>query len=279
VRLPLRAWSRGARAIAAALHALSRASLPALALAAYVHPERLELESLGPSLALLAALPAAAAWLLGHLAGVELELRSGELVIHGRGARTEVPLASIAAVEPWRLPLPSAGLALRLRSGRRLAPGLGVADPAPLLDTLAAAGVASAAGAAVHPALVHARARAADRGGAARRPLIKWLLFPLLPTAVFFRAHQHIAYGGTFGQYYLEGLAPYLQTLAFYWATLIAYLVLYTGVWRALAEATAFAAAIAAPSRAARVRRVVERVCLAAYYAGVPALTALRFLA
>ena len=94
-----------------------------------------------------------------------------------------------------------------------------------------------------------------------------------------FNAHQHIAYGGSLGQYHLEGLSAYLSTFLFYWVTLVLYLILYAAVWRALCEGAAWLAAVAAPSRAARVRRAVESVALAAYYAGVPALVAWRFLA
>ena len=105
----------------------------------------------------------------------------------------------------------------------------------------------------------------------------KFPLFALLPTAVLFNAHQHIAYGGLLGQYYLHGLRAYLLTFAVYWVTVAIYLVLYASTWRALGEAAALLAAWTAPSRAARVRRGVEVGCRVLYYGGVPVLLALRF--
>jgi hypothetical protein len=99
----------------------------------------------------------------------------------------------------------------------------------------------------------------------------------LLPTLILFNAHQFIAYGGTFGQYYLEGIGPYLTSFAEHWVTLVIYLVLYAAVWRGIAEALAMAAAFVGPPQAIATRRIVEIVCRIAYYGGVPLLVALRF--
>jgi len=95
---------------------------------------------------------------------------------------------------------------------------------------------------------------------------------------VLFNAHQHIAYGGLLGEYYLLGLGSYLRTFAVHWLTLTIYLVLYASVWRGLAEGMALLAACVAPARAAAVRRAAEIVCQVAYYGGVPVLLLLRFL-
>jgi apolipoprotein N-acyltransferase len=279
--LPLRAWPRAARALAGALVAVSRASLPVVAVAAFaqLRPELLEPPVLIPVLGVFALLPAAAALALAARFASSVEITGSDLVIRGRTRRVEVPLARIARVEPWRVPLPGVGFGLRLASGRRLLVGLEGRDPAPVLAALAAAGVPAAGDAVRRPAFAFAHARASDSGGRLRTRLFKFGIFSLAPTAVMFNAHQHIAYGGSLGQYYLEGLRPYLATFGFYWVTIVLYLLLYAGLWRALAEAAAFLAALAAPSRAARVRRAVERIALAAYYAGVPALVAARFLA
>ncbi len=275
-----RAWPRAARSLTAALVTVSRASLPAVAVAALTRrSDLLEPAALVPALGALALLPATAARALAYWFGAQVELAGADLVIRRRTQRLEVPLASIARVEPWRVPLPGTGCGLRLASGRRLGVGVESRDPSPLLDALAAAGVVSARAAAGHPALVFARARSGDPGGRWRRPFWKYGLFSLAPTAVMFNAHQHIAYGGSLGQFYLEGLRPYLATFGFYWGTIALYLLLYASVWRMLAESAAWLAAHASPSRAATVRRVVEKGALAAYYAGVPALVAARFLA
>jgi len=279
--LAVRAWPPAARALAGALVAVSRASLPVVGAAAFsqLRPELLEPPVLIPVLGVFALLPAVAARGLAAGFAATVGIEGADLVIRRRGQLVEVPLASVAAVRPWRVPLPGVGLDLQLASGRRLFVGIESRDPSRVLDALAAAGLAPARAAQPHAALVFARARAAHPGGRWRRPLRKLGLFSLAPTAVMFNAHQHIAYGGSLGQYYLEGLGPYLQTFAFYWVTVGLYLVLYAGLWRALAEGVAWLAALAAPSRAARVRRAVETGALAAYYAGVPALVAWRFLA
>jgi apolipoprotein N-acyltransferase len=105
----------------------------------------------------------------------------------------------------------------------------------------------------------------------------KFPLFALLPTAPLFNVHQHIAYGGTLGQYHLLGGRAFAADLALHWATVSICLVLWASVWRGLAEAAALAAAHVAPARAARVRRAVESACWWLYYAGVPLLLLLRF--
>jgi hypothetical protein len=53
--------------------------------------------------------------------------------------------------------------------------------------------------------------------------------------------------------------------------------VLWASVWRGPAEGASLLAAYVAPAQAARVRRAAEVACRVLYYAGVPALLALRF--
>ena len=102
-------------------------------------------------------------------------------------------------------------------------------------------------------------------------------LFALLPTAPLFNVHQHIAYGGLLGQYYMLGLRPYLETFALYWATVTVYLVLWASLWRGPAELACWIAAAVAPSRAATVRRRAEWIVRVLYYGGVPVLLGWRF--
>jgi hypothetical protein len=276
----VRAWPPAARALAGALVLVSRASLPGVGALAFsqLRPELLEPPVLIPVLGAFALLPAGLARALAAWFAASVETAGSDLVIRRRTQQIEVPLVRVADIEPWRVPLPGVGFGLRLASGKRLFVGIESRDPSPVLHALAAAGVGAARAAEAHPALRFARARAADRGGRWRRPLWKFGIFSLAPTAVMFNAHQHISYGGSLGQYYLEGLGAYLSTFAFYQVTLVLYLILYASLWRALCEATAWLAALAAPSLASRVRRAVESVALAAYYAGVPALVAMRFL-
>jgi apolipoprotein N-acyltransferase len=279
-RASLRAWSPATRWPAALALATSRASLPVIGVAAVtVAPALLEPPVLAPLLALVALAPGLTAWALRRAAEARADVVGGELHVARRGSRVEAPLGSIATLAPWRVPLPGVGFDVRLRSGRRLPVAIESRDPGALLERLTGAGVAAAGAAARHPALVFARARSQAPGGWLRHPLLKFVVFSLLPTAVLFRAHQHIAYGASFGQVYLEGLRPFLVNLAFYWAVVSAYVLLWASAWRALAEAAAWLAACIAPSHAARVRRFGEWTCLAAVYAGVPALLAARFLA
>ena len=268
------------RCVAGGLVAASRASLPVLALVVAARlDEPLPLPTLLVAVTAFSALPALAAWLLERAFAASVELRERALHVRGRSLRLEVPCASIERAEPWRLPLPGPGVSLRLRSGALLHPGLEAPDLAPLLGALAeAGGVEAARDALREPVVVYAHAKQQHARGLSRHPLFKFPGFALLPTAVLFNAHQHIAYGGTLGQYYQLGLRAYVATLAVYWTTVAIYLVLYAAVWRGAAEGAALLAAWIVPAQAMRVRRAVEMVCTAAFYGGVPLLVLIRFL-
>jgi len=269
------------RIAAAVLVAVSRAALPVL-LALLVfsrNPPILPLMLLR-AFTILVVTPALAAWILERAFATRLEIDGEMLALDLYGRRVEVPTTAVARVRPWLVPLPGSGVSLRLTSGRRLRYGLRLADPRRLLTVLAGAGGnTDAAHAALrHPSVVYAHAKHA---GATRRwwhPVAEYPVFALLPTLPLFRVHQWIAYGGTWGEWYLLGPASYLQTFALYWTTLTVYLMLYAGLLRGIAEGVALAAAWAAPSRAARVRRAVERGYRVLYYGGVPVFVIMRFL-
>ncbi|MFN8543786.1 MAG: hypothetical protein U0807_06230 [Candidatus Binatia bacterium] len=218
------------------------------------------------------ALPIGLAWLVERVQAADVTLHGRDLIVTRRDLRLEIPLDAIAAVVPWTLPIPRPGLALRLASGRRLPYGLASADPLPLLSALAARTAMS------HPTVLWAHAKASVGRRRWYQALGRYGLFALLPAGVLFYTHQHIAYGGTFGEWYLLGPASWLRTLAVFWTTLAIYLLLYATVWRGLAEVVTLLAAHAAPSRVARVRRAVETVCQVGYYAGVPILLGLRYV-
>lgn len=223
------------------------------------------------------ALPAAAARLVRMALAGEAACEAAGLRVQRPGRALELPCQEIARASAWLVPLPGPGVALRMRSGARVQ--LALRDPTPLLRALAAGGVAGAEAAALRATSVWAAARAGHRRHLAERPLFKFALFALLPAGVLFYTHQHIAYGGLLGEYHLLGAKAWLRTLAGYWGGTAVYLVLLAGVLRAPAEALAWLAAHVSPPAAPGVRRAVEASCQLAYYAGVPALLALRYLA
>src|SRR5262249_45453138 len=149
----------------------------------------------------------------------------------------------IAAVEPWSLPVPGPGAALRLRSGERWRHELALPDPAGLARALSAAGGAAIATETPSRAGRYAQARTAPNRQRLAHPLLKFGLFPLLLAIPAFRLHQHIAYGGTFGEYLTFGLRAYLTTFALWWAAWAIAVVLCAAAVRAVIEAGTFAGA------------------------------------
>jgi hypothetical protein len=272
------AYTPAWRLAAAGLVAVSRGSLLGIFLWLVFAPDTVPLFPLLRPVILFWALPGAAAALVRWACVAQVSGREDTLLLCARDRTIEVPYASIARVVPWRVPLPGPGLSLRLRSGRRVTHGIEVADPAAVLAAPAAAGAPWARDALAHPAIAWARARAAARRERWYHRVGKFAGFALLPAAVVFNAHQHIAFGGTFGQYYLEGPSAYARTFAIYWAYAATYLLLWAAVWRAAAEGIAGLAAAVAPSHTARVRRAVEIGCRLAYYVGVPVIVAVPFL-
>jgi len=269
----VRAWPAWGRASAALLVATSRV-VPACVTVAWAVGANFSPRLAFAALIALGLLPALAALLLDRAFSAEVDVVDGELRITRDRQRIDVPIASLVAVLPWRIPLPGAGASLLLRSGNRFPVALEPALP-PLLSTLAAAGVEAPA----HPNLAYGAARQGISPRRWRHPLVMFGLFGLAPTAVLFRAHQIIAFGGLLGQYYLEGLRPYLETLVEYWGTTLLYLMLFACTVRVFGEVIGFAATWIAPGRAQSIRAAAEGFCTVAYYAGVPALLAIRFLA
>ena len=268
------------RITASVLLAISRGSLPLLLVLVLVSRDPpITPLMLVRALTILAVTPGLAAWLIERAFAVTLQLEGGELTLHHREQRVEIPCAAIARVHLWTIPLPGSGLWLHLRSGRRFRYGLQLDDPTILITALAAAGAPERLREALrHPAAAYAHAKHSGRARRWYHVLAKFPGFALVPTLPLFRVHQYIAYGGAFGQYYLLGLKAYLATFALYWGTLTIYLILYAALWRGVAEGVALAAAWVAPARAARVRRAVEMAHRVVYYGGVPALVIVRFL-
>jgi hypothetical protein len=264
-----------------ALQAL--AALNVLYVAAHIVFDVIEGTQTAPPLAvalgltLFSGAPLALAALVRRLSRATIDIKKPLALLTLRSERYEIPLASIDAARPFWLPLPSPGVALVMRSGRRFRYRLLLTDPSKLLEALADA-LPSARPALNHPAVAFARARAE----LTRRRPIFWILkfgvIPLVIAIILFRLHQYIVYGGPFGQYRLLGLAAYLKTFAITWAGTAGGLVVYAGIWRLAAEALALPLTLALPSRARAIRRSAEALCQVAYFGIAPAYVALRLL-
>ncbi len=267
---PLRAyaWSPAVRVLAGVLHAVSRVSLPAIAVGLATTSGVVILPTIARLLGILVAVPALAVHLLRRTAAASVTFADDALVVARRDARIDVPYASIAAVVPWRIALPGPGVSLRLRSGRILRPGLEMRDPTPLVDALARRTGVPTVAADARILWAHARASRPRRWWS--HPLVKFPGFALLPTALVFNLHQHIAYGGFWGQWYLESPWHWTRTLLVYWGLWTSYVLLYASVVRTVGEAAAAVGTAAAPARANGIRRVVEAACGLAYYVGLP---------
>jgi apolipoprotein N-acyltransferase len=213
--------------------------------------------------------PGIGLWLLERAFAVTLRLESGVLVLQRHTQRIEIPCEAIERATPWAVPLPAGGLWLDLKSGRRFRYGLQVADPTAFINALADAGASQLVReASTHPAAVYAQSRSRLSPRWYHR-FLKFVVFALVPALPLFRLHQWIAYGGTFGEYYMYGLKAYLLAFAIYWATSSVYLVLYAAALRAVAEPLVWVAAHVAPRRTPRVRRTVEMANRLLYYGGV----------
>jgi len=230
--------------------------------------------------AVLFLAPEAAAWCVLLAFGARAAIENGALVLSRGKRRLGLSVADIGAVEPWRVPLPGAGVWLRLSSGERWRYGLGHADPAAFTQALAAAGaVLARENTPPARATLYSRSRQAVRRGRLDRPLARFVVFPFLLALPAFRLHQHIAYGSAFGEYYTFGLAAYLRTFALWWAAWAIGVVLCAAVLRATIEAGTLVAVLVRPGQAIDVRRALESLGLAAFYLGIPAWLLLRILA
>lgn len=272
-----------ARAAVGGLRALSRGSLLALGAAIVLGDGTLQTQTLAQLrwFATLVLAPEAAAWLLRRAFAAHATLEGDTLVLRRGEHRLALPLGDIAAVEPWRLPLPEPGVWLRMASGRRWGYGLGGADPVALAVAIRAAG-GTGSPEVLWPAsrvALYEHARLAIARTRLDHPLAKFALLPLLLAIPAFRLHQHIAYGSAFGQVYSAGLKAYLATFALWWAAWAIGVVLCAAALRAAVEAGAVGAVLLRPQQSVQARRWLERVALLMLYVGVPAWLLMRVLA
>ncbi|HEU4428299.1 MAG TPA: hypothetical protein VFT98_06065 [Myxococcota bacterium] len=266
------------RALAALLRGWSRlALLLLLVVLVRANDPPLTPRSLAEALALFALAPELAARCLLRAYAARAQVDAGVLTIARSDRVARVPIASIAAVAAPRVPLPLPSLTLALRSGAPFEMRLALADPSALLRALRDAGCSAAAGGLARVPVRYAAARA-DFG----RPWwLRWpariAAFALLPGAVAFSAHQHIAFGALLGEYYLMGLRAWLSSALAHYGTAALYLVLWSAAWRSACELISYLAAHS-PRAATAARALAEHATSAIYYGSVPALLALRFL-
>lgn len=275
------AWPAAWRAAAGCLKVIARGSLLAT-LAMFLfsdNPPTNPLRQLRLFGALFLA-PELAAWCIARAFTGRAQVKNSTLVISLQDRLIEVPFEAIAAIQPWSLPIPGAGLWIKLRSGRRLERGLGLADPVAFTRRLIDAGAAPSLRSGLEtPMVVYVAARLANPPMWLDHPLLKFVLFPLVPTLPVFRMHQYITYGGTFGEYYTFGLQAYLLGLLLWWVSWALGLLLVAAAARAIIEIGTLGAAFVAPSYAAGLRRSLEIVVRLIYYLGIPVWMALRLLA
>jgi hypothetical protein len=208
--------------------------------------------------------------LIRWLSAATFSVEPSQFVLERRGDRFELPVTSVESARVWRLPLPGAGVSLRMKSGRGFQYALQVADPLPVLEAMGTE--------ANHPLTAFAHARATVNRRRWYHLALKFVLFPLVPAVIMFQLNQRITYGGPFAQYQMYGLGPYLRSFFTYWVYFTALLVLFASLWRVLSELVAFAGAWLSPRRARGVRRFVEVANAVLYYGGFCSLVAWKFL-
>ncbi|MBD8527816.1 apolipoprotein N-acyltransferase [Pseudomarimonas arenosa] len=198
------------------------------------------------------------------------------LIIEQRGRRIELDLDQLQALQRWCLPLPAPGLSLQFRSGRRWAFALMPADPPQLLACLVAQGVRDATASAWSATLSDWRSKARRRW--LDSAWLKFALFPLLPALPAFRLHQHITYGGAFGEYYTYGLQAWLLGLLIWWASWSLGLMLFAAALRTAIETLCWVLFAIHRTQVATARFALEWLGRGMFYLGVPIWFAWRVL-
>lgn len=265
--------SPAVRAATALLRGLSRTSLLAMAALALWGDAGLMSQPL-TQLRLFAALcllPEASAWLLLRACRAQLQITADGLCLRRGTHDLRLAPTEIAAVQPWRLPLPGPGATIQRTDGTTwphglagcnawalaLALGRPLQTPAPsrLATYLRSLGAAPASG---------WRATLA-------RPAVKFLVLPLLLALPAFRLHQQIAYGSPLGEWTTFGPQAYAMAFGLWWAAWTVGVSLCAAAVRALIEAGVMAGALLRPARVGALRPGLEALGLALLYGGLPA--------
>lgn len=259
------AWRPGLRAAAVALQLVAAGNLCLLAPALLLSEP--PLGAVVRRIFLFSGLPALALLVLRALAAAGARVDGDKLVLTfaASGAAIELPVASIARLRRFRVPLPDHGFHLELQSGRfELA--LSAPDPSPLAARLEGDGSPGARGGAVGDPGI-------DFSDAAAKVRLRWLHHPLLKFGlgggpllfVLFRLHQVITYGGLLGEWQQFGARRWLQTLAGVCLYVLARLLSWAAVLRALVEVLAL-------WRSSAWRVALEIAAAAAFYGAAAAV-------
>ncbi|OYT91724.1 MAG: apolipoprotein N-acyltransferase [Burkholderiales bacterium PBB3] len=257
-----------ARLVAGVLRAFARGSLLWMG-AAMLLNDNLQSNTLAQIrlFATLFVAPELASWCVLWAFAARATTDRDTLVVRSGARSMRLALRDIAAVVPWRIPVPSRGVDVMLASGLRWPYALQVNDPAAFSRALAASGGPAQSA----MALPHSPSRFGH-------PALKFVLLPTVLALVAFRLHQHIAYGSSFGEYYTFGLRAYAISFGLWWAAWFMGVVLCAAALRAAIEVASGLIAFLQPAWMVPARAVLERLGLLALYAGLPGWLALRAL-
>jgi apolipoprotein N-acyltransferase len=276
----VRVVPQAVRWLSAGLRGTARVSLIGLGLVWLLDPSfrGQALEQLRYFAALVVA-PEVAAWSLLSACSAQAHLESGRLRLRMKSGReTTWPLAQLAAATVWRAPWPGPGLSLAHADQSTC--HLMMPCPQRFLEALRAQGAQLAPQTTRTRADWYAWAQQWRPHTRLARPGIKFLLLPLMLALPAFSLHQHIAYGGFFGEFYTFGALAYLRGLVIWWAAWALGVAITASGLRLLVESLAWVGLWWwQPQAAARVRVVLERSALALLYAGLPLWLGIRILA
>lgn len=216
--------------------------------------------------------PLLAVWGVRRAFRARLQLLDRLLVVHQATQRIEIPLARIARVSVWHWSRLDRGIDVQLEGGTQPCLSLGTADLGALLRTL---------GAQLPERLQSGSASAlpdSPHWGWLSHGAIRFGVFPLLLALPAFRLHQHIAFGGTFGELYTYGLWAWLLGLLIWWGAWSLGLMLWASVLRIGIELGCALGRMGRTPPAALQRRLLETTGHLLYYLAVPLWLALRLL-